>query len=220
MHLLQNQTERRNDRIKEILWDNGYPEEFVLKQISKKITQFSRPKPPGTDNKCPVYLWVTYTGKTALEKNVRIVVENCYRSVPVQSVFVSRPMLPASRKVVLPAIQTSSIVYEHKCLCDSWYVRRTPLRLQDCIEQHVPKCLLLTHTGFPRVQPDRACKRRQPAPECGSAIGKHLLENDQCAANYNEDQFSILDMALWGQVFFISVLLEASYIRILRPNLY
>ena len=31
------------NRIKEILLDNGYPEDFVLKQISK-ITQFSRPK--------------------------------------------------------------------------------------------------------------------------------------------------------------------------------
>ena len=31
------------NRIKEILLDNGYPEDFVLKQISKKITQFSRP---------------------------------------------------------------------------------------------------------------------------------------------------------------------------------
>ena len=31
------------NRIKEILLDNGYPEDFVRKQISKKITQFSRP---------------------------------------------------------------------------------------------------------------------------------------------------------------------------------
>ena len=31
-------------QIKEILLDNEYPEDFVLKQISKKITQFSRPK--------------------------------------------------------------------------------------------------------------------------------------------------------------------------------
>ena len=43
------------NRIKEILLDNGYPEDFVLKQISKKITQFSRPKRFGPD-KCPVYI--------------------------------------------------------------------------------------------------------------------------------------------------------------------
>ena len=65
------------NQIKEILLDNGYPEDFVLKQISKKITQFSRPKRFGPD-KCPVYLRVTYTGKTALtlERNLRIAVEN------------------------------------------------------------------------------------------------------------------------------------------------
>ena len=53
------------NRIKEILLDNGYPEDFVLKQMSKKITQFSRPKRFGPD-KCPVCLRVTYTGKAAL----------------------------------------------------------------------------------------------------------------------------------------------------------
>ena len=53
------------NRIKEILLDNGYLEDFVLKQISKNITQFSRPKRFGPD-KCPVYLRVTYTGKAAL----------------------------------------------------------------------------------------------------------------------------------------------------------
>ena len=46
------------NRIKEILLNNGYPEDFVLKQISKKITQFSRPQRFGPD-KCPVYLRVT-----------------------------------------------------------------------------------------------------------------------------------------------------------------
>ena len=66
------------NQIKEILLYNGYPEDFVLKQISKKIKQFSRPKRFGPD-KCPVYLWVPYTGKAALtlERNFQIAVENC-----------------------------------------------------------------------------------------------------------------------------------------------
>ena len=93
------------NRIEEILLDIGYPEDFVLKQIPKKITQFSRPKRFGPD-KCPVYLRVTYTGKAALtlERNLRIAVENCYGCVALRTVFVSRQMLPASRKDVLPAI--------------------------------------------------------------------------------------------------------------------
>ena len=132
-----------------------------------------------------------------------------------QTVFVSRQMLSASRKDVLPAIQKSSVIYEYKCHCDSRYVGRTAQRLQDRIKQHVPKWLQ-QHTASQRVQPNRACKQKQPTPECDSAIGQHLLENNQCAANYNDDQFSILDTA---RSFFYLSLLEASYIKVRRPNL-
>ena len=132
-----------------------------------------------------------------------------------RTVFVSRQMLPASRKDVLPAIQKNSVIYEYKCHCDSRYVDRTAQRLQDRIKQHVPKWLR-QHTVSQRVQPNRASKRKQPAPECDSAIGQHLLENDQCAANYNDDQFSILDTA--RSPFHLSML-EASYIKVRRPNL-
>ena len=124
-------------------------------------------------------------------------------------------MLLASRKDVLPAIQKSFVIYEYKCHCDSRYVGRTAQRLQERIKQHVPKWLR-QHTASQRVQPNRACKRKQPAPECDFAIGQHSLENDQCAANYNDDQFSILDTA--RSPFPLS-LLEASYIKIRRPNL-
>ena len=124
-------------------------------------------------------------------------------------------MLPASRKDVLPAIQKSSVIYEYKCHCDSRYVGRTAQRLQDRIKLHVLKWLR-QHTASQRVQPNRACKRKQPAPECDSAIGQHLLENDRCAINYNDDQFSILHTA--RSLFHLS-LLEASYIKVRRPNL-
>ena len=81
-----------------------------------------------------------------LQKNARIVVENCYRSVAVRTVFVSRKMLPPSRKNVQPAIQKSTVIYEHKCHCDSRYVGRTAQRLQDRIKQHIPNWLR-QHTG-------------------------------------------------------------------------
>ena len=60
--------------------------------------------------------------------------------------------------------------------------------------------------------------QKQPAPECDSAIGQHLRENDQCAANYNDDQCSILDMDTACSLFHLS-LLEASYNKVRRPNL-
>ena len=150
-----------------------------------------------------------------LERNLRIAVENCYGSVALRTVFVSRQMLLASQTDVLTAIQKSSVIYEYKCHCDSRYVGRTAQRLQDHIKQHVPKWLRQL-TASQRVQPNRACKRKQTASECDSAIGKHLLENDQCAANYNDDQFSILDTA--RSLFHLS-LLEASYTKVRRPDL-
>ena len=58
------------------------------------------------------------------------------------------------------------------------------------------------------MHPNRTCKRKQSAPECDSAIGQHLLENDQCAANYNDDQFSILDTA--RSLFHVSLVTTAS----------
>ena len=124
-------------------------------------------------------------------------------------------MLLTSWKDNLPAIQKSSVIYEHKCHCDSRYVGSTAQRLQNCIKQHVPKWLR-QHTASQRVQLNRACKRKQSAPECDSAIGQHLLGNDQRAANYNDDQFSILDPA--RSLFHLS-LFEVSYIKVRRPNL-
>ena len=129
-------------RIKEILLDNGYPESFVLKQILRKIAQFSEPKRFGPE-KCPVYLRVAYTGRASLTlaTNVKAAVENCYGSVTTRVVFVSKQMLPTARKDVLPAHQKSHVIYEYKGHCDSRYVGRTSQRLQDRIKQHVLKWL-------------------------------------------------------------------------------
>ena len=81
--------------------------------------------------------------------------------------------------------------------------------LEDRIKQHVPKWLR-QHTASQRVQPNRVCKRKQPAPECYSAIGQHLIENDQCAVNYKDDQFSILDTA---RILFISACSKPATIK-------
>ena len=150
-----------------------------------------------------------------LESSLRIAVENRYGSVALLTAFVSRQVMPASWKNILLAIQNSFVIYEYKCHCDSRYVGRTAQRLQDRIKQHVSKWLQ-RHTASQRVQPNRACKRKQPTSECDSAIGQHLLENNRCAANYNDAQFSILDTS--RSPFHLS-LLEASYIKGRRPNL-
>ena len=46
--------------------------------------------------------------------------------------------------------------------------------------------------------------------DCDSAIGQHLLDNDQCALNYDNKRFSILATA--RSSFHLNVL-EAAYIK-------
>ena len=123
-------------------------------------------------------------------------------------------MLPVARKDVLPTTQKSSVVYEFKCHCDSWYVGQTSQRVQDHIEQHVPQLLRQRLTRLRRSQFHRSCKRKDTEPD--SAIGQYLLENDQCTLNCDDKRFSILATARSS---FHLNLLEAAYIRTQRPTL-
>ena len=114
--------------------------------------------------------------------------ESCYGSVSTRLYFPSKRLLLVARKDVLPTIQKSSVTNEYKCHCDSRYVGRTSQRLQDCIKQHVPQWLRQQLTRPRRSQPPRSCKRTDTKPDCDSAIGQHLLDNDN-------KRFSILAAA-------------------------
>ena len=163
-----------------------------------------------------MYLRVLCIGKpsTNLEKEVKTAVESCYGSVSTRLVFKSKRMLPVARKDVPPAIQKIFVIYEYKCHCDSRYVGRTSQRLQDRIKQHVPQWLRQQLTRPRRSQPHRSCKRTDTKPDCDSAIGQHLLDNDRCALNYDDKRFSILAAARSS---FHLNLLEAIYIKTPRP---
>ena len=114
------------------------------------------------------------------------------------------------------------VIYEYVCHCDSRYVGRTTQRLQERIKQYVPKAIrqktTLTqeqgnHRSQPtRTQPNRKCKAKsktQFEAESDSAIGKHLLESNQCERNYSDSPFKILTTA--RSRFHLS-LLEAVYV--------
>ena len=101
-------------------------------------------------------------------------------------------MLSVARKDVLPTTLKSSVVYEYSCHCDSRYVGQTSQRLQDRIKQHVPKWLQQQAKRPTRSQPGRSCKLKRNNPDCDSAVGQHLLDNEQCAANYNDKRFKFL----------------------------
>ena len=118
---------------------------------------------------------------TNLVKEVKTNVESCYGSVSTRLVFTSKHMLPVARNDVLPITKKNSVIYKHKCYCDSRYVGPTSQRLQDHIKQHVPQWLRQQLTRPRKSQPHRSCKRKDIKLDCDSAIGQYLLENDQCA---------------------------------------
>ena len=134
----KNKLKQEIDFIKKILLDNGYPEDIVLKHISKKIAQFSTAKPFGPE-KCPVYLRAPWIGSVSqqLEHQAKSAVQNCYGAVSPRLIFSSRCMLPAAKKDVVPANLRSMVIYEYVCHCDSRYVGRTTQRLLERIKQHV-----------------------------------------------------------------------------------
>ena len=158
-----------------------------------------------------MYLRVPWIGNpsTNLEKEVKTALESWYGSVSTRLVFTSKRMLPVARKDILPTTQKSFIMYEYKCHCDSRYVGLTSQRLQDRIKQHVPQWLRQRLTRPRRSQPHRSCKRNDAKPDCDSAIAQHLLEDEQCALNYDK-RFSILATARSS---FHLNLLEAAYIK-------
>ena len=216
----KNKLKQEIDFIKKILLDNGYPEDIVLKHISKKIAQFSAAKPFGPE-KCPVYLRAPWIGSASqqLEHQVKSAVQNCFGAVSPRLIFSSQSMLPVAKKDVLPANQRSMVIYEYVCHCDSRYVGRTTQRLQERIKQHVPKAIRQKTSQPTRTQPNRKCKAKsktQFEPESDSAIGQHLLESNQCARNYSDSQFKILTTA--RSQFHLS-LLEAVYISRIKPDL-
>ena len=119
-------------------------------------------------------------------------------------------------KDVLPTIQKRLVIYEYKCLCDSRYVGRSSQRLQDRIKQHVPQWLRQQLIRPRRSQPHRSCKRNNTKSDCDFATGQHLLDNDQCALNYDNKRFSILAAT---SSFYHLNLFEAAYVKTQRSVL-
>ena len=102
-------------------------------------------------------------------------------------IFSSQCMLPAAKKDVLPASQTSMVIYEYMCHCDSRCVGRKTQTLQEHIKQHAPKAVrrrttAIQEQGTHRSQPTRTQSNRkykaksntQFELESDSATGQHL----------------------------------------------
>ena len=197
------------DFIRSILCFNGYPENLINSRIKRKIEEFKLLPKEGPE-KCPVYLKLPWIGNisTKFEKQCKNAVSSCFGAVKLCVVFSTRKILPEVRKDVVPTKQQSMIVYQFVCRCDCWYVGRTSQRLQDRINQHIPKA------RRNRNQP--GCDLFQSNLTSTSAIEQHLFKNEKCASYYDNNQFSILAK---GRTLFHLSILEATLIKMLKSEL-
>ena len=126
--------------------------------MSKKIALFNC-KSKERLQKCPVYLKLPCIGKICLnfEKKTKIAINRCYKAVESCIIFTTRKILPAVHKIVLPTLQQSMVVHQCVCRCDCRYVDRTSQRLQDRINQHIPRCIRSDKRPTKNL-PNRECK--------------------------------------------------------------
>ena len=99
--------------------------------------------------------------------------------------FTTRPLLPATKKIVLPSHHHNNVIYVSiVCHCDSRYAGRTSQRFQESIKQHVPRLIKNSHSSKDRSNLSHACRKNSTSQVTAhdSAIGQHLLENPPCGS--------------------------------------
>ena len=164
-----------------------------------------------------MYLKLPWIGIISLnfEKQIKTAINRCYQAVEPRIIFKTTKILPAIHKDVLPSLQQSMVVYQYVCRCDCQYVGQTSQRLQDRINQHIPRCIRSDKKPTKNL-PNSKCKiTNTRAVYYDSEIEQYLLENEECAKHYNNAQFSILATA--RSSFHLSVL-EATYINSLQAK--
>ena len=130
--------------------------------------------------------------------------------------FYDPTALSSNKKDVLPSHHHSNVIYHFVCHCNSRYVGRTSQRLEELIKQHVPKSIANPPISHNRQSLSRSCKANIiPQQFHKSAIGQHLLDNAQCALQYNSDKFSVL--ARSRSSFHLSAR-KATFIKSLNPR--
>ena len=132
----------------------------------------------------------------------------------------------------LPWIGNISVKFEEQCksaisLCYGGvkiciifscknFLGRTSQKLQDRIKQQVSK-LVRSKLQPEQLSIKRECKSAsQLSPTSYSAIGQDLLENKDCAIHFDDKQLSI---SANGRSFFHFPILEATYMKTLKPEL-
>lgn len=154
-----------------------------------------------TSSLSPIYSKLTW-----LDRKYQILIDKVYNSVSstyfsikLRVVFETRPMFPSFTKDRFSCLSKISLIYKFKCQCETEYLGRTSVRLETKLDQHIPK--------FVRLHLSNHCRVLQPVHD--SAIGTHLLENEQCSSCFT---LHISSSKQHLQV------LEAVYLKLQQPS--
>ena len=87
------------DRVKQLLIENGYPDDALISCIKQKLANFVAEKSYGPE-KCPVYLKFPWIGNVSsrFENQINKAITFCFYAVKPRVVYNTKVMLPSAHK--------------------------------------------------------------------------------------------------------------------------
>ena len=87
------------DRVKQLLIENGYPDDVLISCIKQKLANFAAEKPCGPE-KCPVYLKLPWIGNVSsrFENQINKAITSWLYAVKPRVVYNTKVMLPSAKK--------------------------------------------------------------------------------------------------------------------------
>ena len=139
-------------------------------------------------------------------------VSGTYHSAKPIVIFLSKPMIRPRGKDPISELKKSMVVYQFICFCEDNYVGMTLRQFGKRIKEHIPKSIdelcKMSNKKSKSIRVVNATKR--------SAIAEHLVNNFECASNYN---LKILKIIKYCFHIFDLIKLEAICILITKPKL-
>ena len=140
--------------------------------------------------KFPAVLKLPYLGNASrlFERKVQELIQSTYNQVKPRIIFVSKPILRLELKDPIPHLNKSCIIYKFNCFCGKSYIGQTSRHFKTRVNEHIPKCILKfidEKTKNKTKTVVNASKR--------SSIAEHLINNTNCANNYDSSRFKIIN---------------------------
>ena len=178
-------------KITNILLSNGYPQVLVDKTIRFQLDKLKAPKIFGPQ-RCPIPIKLPFLGTASskCEKELKVLTHQCFFAVEPRVIFTSKPILSHVLKDHIPTEDTSLVIYQFECCCESNYVGKTRRRLIDRMKEHIPACVKNHYAKTPDCDYKENITLVRAAAK--SAIAHHLLENKNCGLKFSECKFSIV----------------------------